>query len=203
MRRFSILALVLLAAAFAASLSSSQERDRVPPAAAQAADAERPMSIFNDKVRRFKFELEETLVTAEVAENFMLSYQGRKQPAIIGAYADAETNALVVISAPEAEEAIRVHLATWMVDRQGLSTPPLKVQKRTLEFRRKNVLEEMAQLEVQGVGVDQAKAEQLHARLAIFKAQLDVVERQIEIVQRYTALQNDAPAASAKSAAVR
>lgn len=201
MIRFSTLALVLVVAAFAVPSASAQQP--MPPAAAQLADAERPMSIFNDKVRRFKFELEETLVTAELAEDFMISYQGRKQPAIIGAYADAETNSLVVISSPEAEEAVRVHLAGWMVSRQGLSTPPLKVQKRALEFRRRVLLEGMADLEVALVAVDNAKAEQLQVRLATFKAELSVVERQIDVVNRYIERQHETPGSNAKSAVVR
>jgi hypothetical protein len=147
--------------------------------------AERPMSIFNDRVRRFRFELEETLVTAETVEGFMRHHQARNQPEIIGAYADSATNSLVVVGPPEAEEAIRITLAKWIVDRQGVSPPPLTVQQRTLQFRRKELLREMAQLEVQMVGQEGQKAEQLQARLQSMEAELSVVEEQIQVVGRY------------------
>jgi hypothetical protein len=192
MMRFSTLAIVLAVAALATTSSSSQEAKPASERPQPAANSERPMSIFNDKVRRFKFDLEETCVTAETVEDFLISYRASKQPAIIGAYADAETNSLVVISAPEAEEAVRVHLATWIVDRQGLASSSLKVKKRELEFRRRALLGEMAELDVLLVEADAAKAEQLQARLAIFKTQLSVVEQQIGIVNRYIERQGEA-----------
>jgi len=203
MIRFSNLIVVLAIAALTAAAASSQERD--PPAkgtrpAAQSV-AERPMSIFNDKVRRFKFELEDTVVTAETAEDFMISYQGRNRPAIIGAYADGETNSLVVLCAPEAEEAVRLHLASRIIDQVGLGLSSLKVKKRGLESRRRTLLAEMAELEVALVEADAAKAEQLKVRLEAFTDQLSIVERQIAIVNRYIERQQD-PSLSSGQAGV-
>jgi hypothetical protein len=201
MMRFSTFVVALALAALTAAAASSQERN---PAAAQAADSERPMSIFNDKVRRFKFELEDTVVTAETAEEFMISYQGRNRPPIIGAYADGETNSLVVLCAPEAEEAVRLHLASRIIDQVGLGlSSSLKVKLRGLESRRRTLLAEMAELDVALVEADEGKAEQLQVRLAKFKDLLSVVERQIAIVNRYIERQQDPAVSSAQAGVVR
>jgi hypothetical protein len=201
MTRFSFLVLVLLLAASAVAASSAQESQPAP----LAADSERPMSIFNDKVRRFKFELEEIPVTAETAGDFMASYQGHNRPAIIGAYADGDTNSLVVICAPEAEEAVRLHLAGWTVNYWGLTSPSLKVKKRGLEFRRRTLLAEMAELDVALIEAaaeaeaEAAKIVQLQARLAAFKDQLSIVERQIATVNGYIERQQTSTLSSAQA----
>ncbi len=186
--RFPILAAVLLAGYVVTSPCLSQ--DRAPkavdqPRAAEQDASEQPMSVFNDKVRRFRFCLENTPVTAETAEEFMVKYQGREQTEIIGAYADTETNSLVVVGPPEAEHAIRVTLARWIVDRQGLSPAPLEARRRELDFRRQELLGEMADLEIQLVAAEESKAEQLKSRLQFFEDELRVVERQMEVVNRY------------------
>jgi hypothetical protein len=102
------------------------------------ANAELSVSIFNDKLRRFKFRLEHTdVVTVEEAAAFMERYSSRDNPAIIGAYADPDANLLVVIGPPEAEQAIRNDLATAIIELQGIPGIPgngnLKIQKRTLQ----------------------------------------------------------------------
>lgn len=150
MKRFYTHTLLLLVAAVVVNRAVSQEPS--PVATVQSTDSntdsEQPMSVFNDEVRRFRFELEEMLITAETAEQFMLLHQARNEPSIIGAYADSETNSLVVVGPPDAEQPIRETLAKWIVDRQGVSPPPLNVQKRRLEFRRRKLLREMADLEI-------------------------------------------------------
>lgn len=65
-----------------------------------SADAEPPMSIFNDQLRQFKFRLDHTVVTPEVAHAFMQHYSHARNPEIIGAYADRESDSLVVIGPP-------------------------------------------------------------------------------------------------------
>lgn len=187
MTRFPILAAVLLAAAAGTNpcFSQVQEPNAVDqPRAAEQDAAERPMSVFNDKVRRFRFSLEDTPVTTETAEEFMVRYQGRDQIEIIGAYADAVTNSLVVVGPPEAEHAIRVTLAKWIVDRQGLSPAPLESRRRELEFRRQQLLGIMADLEIELVPAE-GKAEQLKSRLQAIEDELRVVESQMEVVNRY------------------
>ncbi len=184
MMRFSTLLIALLVAVTGANRSSSEERT--------ALAADRPMSVFNHQIRRFKFHLEDMLITAETAEMFMLQHQARNEPEIIGAYADAKTNSLVIIGPPDAEHSIRVTLAKWIVDRQGASPQPLNVQKRTLEFRRKELLREMAELEVQIVGDEnKERAKQVHARTKSTELELNVVEKQIQVVVGYIRRLND------------
>lgn len=207
MMRFPILATVLFATAAGTNpcFSQVQERNAVDQSRAAEQDAaQQPMSVFNDKVRRFRFCLEDTPVTAETAQEFMVKYQGRDQTEIIGAYADPVTNSLVVVGPPEAEQAIRTTLAKWIVDRQGLSPAPLEARRRGLEFRRQELLGEMADLEIQLVPAE-GKAEQLKSRLQAFEDELRVVERQMEVVSRYIErskqTSRDAPGSAAATAA--
>lgn len=208
MMRSPLLAAVLLATAAGTNPCFSQVREptAVDQLCAEEQDAaQQPMSVFNDKVRRFRFCLENTPVTAETAQEFMVKYQGRNQTEIIGAYADTVTNSLVVVGPPEAEHAIRVTLAKWIVDRQGLSPAPLQARRRGLEFRRQELLGEMADLEIQLVAADGSKAEQLQVLLQTFEDELRVVERQMEVVSRYVErsrqTSRDAPGGAAATAA--
>lgn len=201
--------LLFVTAAFVQpSAAQEQSRGTVDPSRAKAPAAEGPMSIFNDQVRRFRFVLEEMLITTETAEAFMIKHQLHNEPPIIGAYADSETNSLVVVGPPEAEQPIRETLAQWMVERQQVSPPPLNVQKRTLEFRRKELLCTMAGLEVQLVGEegDKAegdKAEQIRQRLSAFERELAIVEKQLEVVDRYVQrLENQSTATVARTGVI-
>ena len=206
--RFPILAAVLLAMAAGTNLCYSQVREATAvdqPCAEEQDAAQQPMSVFNDKVRRFRFCLENTPVTAEMAQEFMVKYQAREQTEIIGAYADPVTNSLVVVGPPEAEHAIRITLAKWIVDRQGLSPAPLESRRRGLESRRQELLGEMADLEIQKIATDGGKAEQLQLRLQVFEDKLRVIERQMEVVNRYIdrsrQTSSDAPAGGTATAA--
>src|SRR5688500_9379991 len=151
MSRFLTVALLLMFAAALVSQVAAQERGQVstPQPLTKDLQTEAPMSIFNDKVRRFRFELDAILITAETAEEFVVRHQARNKPPIIGAYADSETNSLVVIGPPEAEQPVRETLASWLVDHQAGGRSTLAVQKRTLEFRRTELLCIMAGLEVE------------------------------------------------------
>jgi hypothetical protein len=178
---------VLLVAASTGNRSASQEPGSVvaDQRGALGSPAEAPMRVFSDKIRRFRFELDETLVTAETAEQFRLLHQSRNEPPIFGAYADCETNSLVVVAPPEAEHPVRETLARWMVERQPISPPSLDLQKRTLEFRRDELLREMAALEIQALEASVEKAEQLRDRVKSFETTLDIVEKQMDVVDRY------------------
>jgi hypothetical protein len=157
------------------------------------ADAGNPVSIFNDQVRRFKFLLEHDVATVDTAEAFMHRYQRPDNPPIIGAYPDTETNSLVVIGPPEAEQAIRESLAQAIVDAQGQgSAMPLTMQLRILQHERTGLLEQMAELEVQEVAAAEeengpSKAKQLADRRQMFEAKLKIAEQQIRIVRKYMA----------------
>jgi hypothetical protein len=153
------------------------------------------MSIFNDELRRFQFQIEHTFVTNGFALAFMQRYSGSGNPAIIGAYADAKTNSLVVIGPPEAESAIRKSLAIWMVETLDVINQSLEVQKRELLDERKTWLAEMANIEVGLVDAAERKGEQaaneLQARLESFEKELQITERKIEIVNKYIQRQNE------------
>jgi hypothetical protein len=190
--------LMLLISAVLASPARSQETGQPnlqqPPVAKQVvANAEPGESIFNDQVRRFKFLLEHELATTEAAEAFVHRYQRPENEKIIGAYPDIQTNSLVVIGPPEAEQAIRETIAQSMVDAQGLGgAMPLAMQLRLLQHERTELLEQMAELEVQEVAAAEeengsSKAKQLADRRQMFEAKLKVADRQIRIVRKYMA----------------
>jgi hypothetical protein len=177
--------------------------DIIERAGNRIGNAELPTSIFNDKIRRFKFRLEHLPVTRETAEAFSLRFSRPNNPRIIGAYADAETNSLVVVGPPEAEQAIRENLAEWIVETHVSGTPPLEIQKRVLEYRRKELLAELASIEVYQLkagngGNNQAKGKkEIDSRLQSFEDELRLVERQIVVVNKYLdRLHNDGPGAA-------
>jgi hypothetical protein len=111
-------------------------------------DTEAPMSIYNDQLRCFKFKIDHAVVTVEEAAAFTVRYRANDNPEIIGAFPDDKTNSLCVIAAPEAEQAIRNSLATWIVELQGIPGSPLTLQLRELEADRAARLSDLAQLEM-------------------------------------------------------
>jgi hypothetical protein len=192
MLRPRIAGVVLLVAAAVFNRAASQERAAAvnaprtaeEPVVAEEPAVDKPMSIFNDKVCRFRFELEEMVITAETAEQFTVLHQARNQPTIIGAYADLDTNSLVVVGPADAEQPVRETLAKWMVESMAVGSP-LNSRKRTLELRREQLLCEMADLEIQLVESGAEKAKQLRDRLQMFEDELAKVEKQIGIVDKY------------------
>lgn len=160
---------------------------------AREADAEPGVSIFNDQLRRFKFLLEHEVATLETVEGFLVNYRRPENPPILGAYPDAQTNSLVVIGPPEAEQAIRECLAQRMVEGHGIEgAPPLPMQLRVLQHERTELLELLADLEVQEVAAaaeenGPSKAKQLAARRQLFEAELKIADQQIRVVRKYMA----------------
>jgi hypothetical protein len=187
MMRFQALLFVLLVTAAFVNRAAAQQHGPVATdkPSVKAPAAEKPMSIFNEKIRRYRFELDEMPITVETAEEFMVLHQPRNEPPIIGAYADSETNALVVVGPPEAEQPVRETLAKWMVQRQAGGLPSMNVHKRTLEFRRQKLLYAMASVEMQIVEAAGEKAKQHRDRLQAVEDELTVVEKQIEVVNKY------------------
>jgi hypothetical protein len=184
----------------ALALPAAQARAKEPiptgpsqPASAKqlAADAEPGVSIFNDQLRRFKFLLEHEVATLETVEGFLVNYRRPENPPILGAYPDAHTNSLIVIGPPEAEQAIRECLAQRMVEGHGIEgAPPLPMQLRVLQHERTELLEVMADLEVQDIAAaaeenGPSKAKQLANRRNLFEAELSTVEQQIRVVRKY------------------
>jgi hypothetical protein len=195
MRRSALVCLlcIVAVASWPSSVRAQQPNAPIPARAEQAPAQDPPAeSLFNDRLRKFKFDLEHVVATAETAEAFVLRYGQSDNPRILGAYPDPHANALIVIGPPEAEQAIREHLAQIVVDGQGGASLPL--QLRLLQQQRRGLLEEMAGLEIQQAEVaangppsaeQTAKAQQFADRLQLFERKVQLVERQIEIVRKY------------------
>jgi hypothetical protein len=194
MRSWFWCALALVAAVGQQTGAQEQGADAGTSVRAAAA-AEEPESIFNGQVRRYSFALEGTAVTAETAEEFVVQYQGRDRPRILGAYADGEHNALVVVAGPEAEQAIRENLAEWLVARKAFGSPSLKAQRRALEERWRTALFGMAECEVKLVEVTGDRSQQLRDRLRLFEAELAMFEKQLQVLDRFISRLEAGPSA--------
>jgi len=173
---------------------------------------ELPASVFNDKIRRFKFRLEYTdVVTMEQAKIFAERYSKGGNPQIIGAYPDSDANLLVVVGPPEAEEAIRETLATLTVLLHDIPrNGNLKIQKRELQSQGRQIIREIAHIEVAKVEIAVAKDEnrnrkikQLDERMQSLQAELDVVERQIQILNTHLNRLNKQPFSEVADAITR
>jgi hypothetical protein len=158
------------------------------------ANADSSTSIFNDKIRCFKFRIEHAdVVTVEEAAVFMERYSKRGNPEIIGAYADPDANLLVVIGPPEAEQAIRNNLATAVIAMQGISlNGNLKIQKRTLQSQGRELIRDLAAIELVSVKLAAIEDENrdkkiklLDSQMHALGAELDVIEQQIQIIDKY------------------
>lgn len=191
---YSAYVVVLLCAYVAQQPAETLGGEKTPKKqkAKKALDAEPTMSVFGDKVRCFRFQFEKESVSYRMAEAFMVRYNGDDEnPEIIGAYPDLEKNILCIVGPPEAEHAIRVNLATWIVQSQGLGSTSLKAQRRALEFQRKDLLSEMAELEITAIGTAEEKAVQVNARARSFAEALETTEKQLEVIERYLSREKD------------
>ena len=188
MRSWRLHAPVWLAAVLVVQAAGAQG-PALPGPGKQTAKAEQPESIFNGQVRRYRFALEGRVVTPDVAEEFVVQYQrpGKARPPIVGAYADGERDALVVVARPEAEQAIRESLAEWIVASGGIESPSLKMQRRVLEARWRVIVSGMAEVEVQLIESSDDRAQQLKDRLRSFEGELTTLERQLQVIDRYIA----------------
>lgn len=190
-RSWRVVALAWMGAVFFWQAANAQERAK-PDVAAEltgAKKSEAPESIFNGQVRRYRFDLEGTVVTADTAEGFVVQYRGRdkQRPPIFGAYADDEHNALVVVAPPEAEQAIRESLAEWIIATAGIESSSLRIQRRELAARWRTVLSGMAECEVRLVELTGDRGQQLKDRLRQFHEELGTLEKQIQMMDRYIA----------------
>lgn len=174
------------------SINSVQAEDEKkttgdPKPQVKNAVSDEPMSIFNEEIRCFKFKIDHATITIEQAYAFNERYNVKGNPPIIGAFPDVATNSLCVIAPPEAETAIRKSLATWIIDLQGLPGSPLVFEKRTLKAEREGLLTDLAHLELALVESpdDKNKQTEIQARMDAFEAELAVIERQIQVVEKY------------------
>jgi hypothetical protein len=186
--------LYVLAGMAAAALGlAANAQGQVPAASANegttASKPDTPESIFNGQVRRYSFALEGMFVTADTAEEFVVQYQGRnkERPPIVGAYADGERDALVVVAKPEAEQAIRESLAEWIVARRGFGAPSLKAQRREIEARWRVLVIGMAECEVKLVELTGDRGQKMRDRLRLIEEELTTLERQLQVMDQYIA----------------
>lgn len=164
-----------------------------PDSKMSATELEPGESIYNDKLRRFKFRIDNMgVIGPETVQAFMSVYndsrRGVKNPEIIGALPDPLTDSLIVIGPPEAEQAIRTCLARWQVELVGITDQEmsLDVQKKFLEHRRKTLIEEITSIELAAVEVadDDQRVRQLTERVAAFQTELEIVERKFAVVEK-------------------
>lgn len=179
---------IALSLGFAGSVSAQtqlQSSYTSQPQAASAVVQESAFSIFNDKIRRYRFDFNNGPVTHEAVEAFKARYDNGQRPAIYGAYADPKTNSLIVVAKPEAEEAIRECLAENMMT-QWLGDYSLLMTQRELRHRRADMLTEMAHLEIALVDASSdEKAAPIKARLHEFEGELQNIEKKLQLVKKY------------------
>ena len=198
MRLFMVTMTLLV---FVTAHSFGQEKDEPQTATAAKASGEdvKPMSIFNDEVRLFKFRIEGTPATVEEAVAFMARYRTKGNPEIIGAYPDPDTNSLCIIGPPEAELAIRKTLARSIVEQGGIPGTSLTMQKRELRAFRKRLLDDIGALEIAlvdaqtGINKKAADAEPYRNQKAALESELAVVERKLQIANQYLKRINEDP----------
>ena len=197
--KLSVCSVVLIAIATLLSPALAQEGDIGDTSNSSKRQARRhggePISIFNDEIRKFTFRIDHEVVDRDSADDFvyrMKNNYGDKKPSVIGAYADTETNSLVVIGLADAESAIRQDLAEWLVFTQNSRPFSLEQQKRKIEFRRRELLTEMAGIEITQVELAaeateqaQERISQLDSKMKEFNKQLSVLDRQLAVAERY------------------
>ena len=162
-------------------------------AAAEIIGEEAGEPIYNDKIRRFKFRLENIQVSLEKAEEFWVRYTGRRNnPKIIGVWNDTRANSLVIVGPPEAEQAIRDELAQWEADSFGTNTDreeTLEDRQVSFERERTYLIEKMADAELKMIEADsksgkaaQEETEELKGLLNSLADELKTVDRKLEVI---------------------
>ncbi|MEX0727539.1 MAG: hypothetical protein WD065_14780, partial [Planctomycetaceae bacterium] len=155
-------------------------------------------SIYNDKLRRFKFRLDEKyiIVDSEFVRGFAVRYRKKKNPEILGTLPDPVTNSIVIVGSPEAEQPTRNLLAMMHVEREGIpgisgGYADLVLKKRQLERYRSNLIQDITSLELAIIGrelrsPDAEKGDQqlrdLRNRSERLENELDVTEQQLAVV---------------------
>ena len=161
-------------------------------------------SIYNDRLKRFKFRLEKIPVrTAETAKAFWHMYSSgdsddeasSKRPKLIGAWGDPLTNSIVIIGPPEAEQAIRETLAEWESAVVGVSDADdtLEIRRVYLQRERRGLLREIALLEVEIVSLNEItdrpavrdeKLKLFTERVRSLEQELHVIDRKLEVIEK-------------------
>ncbi len=190
--RMAILVIACGTLAMIAKANDQNEKANPVAKAAQKTEAApkdihsaEPMSIYNDQLRCFKFKIDYAVASVEEAKGFMLYYQQKGNPEILGAFPDEETNSLCVVGPPEAEQAIRKSLAIWRTELMGLGlmgpSPSLALQIAGLESgSRKNAYR--TGTTGNGAGRDQNRSQCHEAQQK--KTSGEVLERMDSIIQQ-------------------
>lgn len=149
--------------------------------------------IYNDRLKRFKFQLEKIDVTNEyeVAEMFWRCYQGQGKPKITAVWGDPRTNSLVIVGPPEADQAIRDTLAVWQGMQIGIEVDEdvtLEDQLKRFERYRRSALAQVARRKLEiidaesAVEPDEERIQTLNLDLEGDMAELEKVERKLKVI---------------------
>jgi hypothetical protein len=190
------IALLILAGGILTVMVKAEDQKTLAVAETTAANSEEPMSIFNEEIRQFKFKMEHERVESGTGQFVMEHFSKYEIPGFIGAYPELHTNSVVFIAAPEAELAIRKALATRIIELSGIPVGvpmPLETQKEYLQKQRKEQLAELANLECELVGNEEEPkvVERYKLLLAESNKELEIIERKIQIVEKYIKRQNE------------
>jgi hypothetical protein len=150
--------------------------------------------IYNDRLKRFKFQLERIDVANEyeIAEQFWLIYRGRGNPQITGVWGDPRTNSLVIVGPPDADQAIRETIAKWEGETLGIEVSEhetLEDQQKRFERFRRRVLEQIASRKLEiidaeagGEKPDGERLKKLNLDLQKDMAELEIVDRKLKVI---------------------
>lgn len=150
-------------------------------------------SIYNEQLKRFKFRLERIQVTsaAEVAQEFVQLYRQRGNPPLKGVWGDPQTNSLVVVGPPEADQAIRDTIALWegLLLGVDLDDESLESQQEKLRLRHRRALSQVASCRLEIIEATAAGEEpdgkqlgELNERLETETEELELIEHKLRII---------------------
>lgn len=177
-------------------LNASPNKSKAQHSVNGASDAAE--SIYNERIRRFRFKLEKVKIEddVETAQMFYLRYTSPDRPPLKGVWGEVESNSIVILAPPEAEQDIRDELARWEGETIGipLSTfdeGTLEADLRQLEAERRYTIQKMSSIRVDIVELDvnsdsdtasKEKLKELSGQLSKLEKQLEQVDRKIQIV---------------------
>lgn len=150
--------------------------------------------IYNDRLKRFKFRLEKIKVVsaAETAEMFWAYYRDRGNPWIKGVWGDPQTNSIVVVGPPEADQPIRETIAEWEGAQLGIDLTEddsLESQHRQLRRRHRYILARVTRLRLEMIDVAASsdnrggdRLQELERQHLVETTELETTEQKIDII---------------------
>ncbi len=151
-------------------------------------------SIYNDRLKRFKFRLEKLAVTsaAEMAETFWIYYRHRGYPPLAGVWGDPRTNSLVIVGPPQADQPIRDTIAEMEGATIGIDLPGrdlLTAQYYEYQEWRAEGLEKVARGKLDLIDAearekpDPDNIAKLSRKLEAQTAELATIERKLKVIR--------------------